>query len=64
MRAPRCCPGPATVGEVWIAADDTVDEGGELVRSPATIRFCEPPAEGLSAAAARELAAAADLLDS
>lgn len=52
---------------VWIAADDTIDEGGQWVRSPSVIRLDEPPIDGLDAAAARRLAAdllnAADLLD-
>ena len=55
------------VGEVWIAADDTLDENGNWSAARPRIGFCEPPAEGLDAAGARRMAAdllnAADLLD-
>lgn len=54
------------VGEVWIACEDTVEDG-EWVRSPARIRFFEPPSEGLDSTQARRWAAdllsAAELLD-
>ena len=52
--------------DVWIACDDTI-VGGEWARSAAVIVFCEPPRDGLDAAAARRLAGqlleAADVLD-
>lgn len=54
------------VGTVWIAAEDTVQDG-RWVRSPAAVYFCEAPRDGITPAQARMLAAqllnAADLLD-
>jgi hypothetical protein len=53
---------------VWIACDDTI-ENGRWVRSPAAIHYSEEPGrgEGINPAAARQLAAellnAADILD-
>jgi len=56
-----------TIGtDVWIACDDTIQDG-RWVRSPAAIYFSEPPRDGIDPAAARRMAAqllnAADLLD-
>ncbi len=52
--------------QVWIACDDTVEDG-RWVRSRSAICFCEAPREGVDPAQARRLAAellnAADILD-
>jgi hypothetical protein len=54
------------IGGVWIAAEDTIEDG-RWVRSPAGICFSESPPGGLDASGARRLAAellnGADLLD-
>lgn len=51
---------------VWIACEDTIEDG-QWVRSTPGIQFCEAPAAGLDAVGARRLAAellaAADLID-
>jgi len=55
------------VGGVWIARADRIDENGEWTHDRGAIYFSEAPRHGLTAAAARQLAAellaAADLLD-
>ena len=55
------------VGEVWIAADATIQDG-QWVRSPAAIGYGEAPRGGLDVAGGRRLAAdllkAADILQS
>jgi len=55
------------IGQVWIAGADRIDENGEWTHDVGAIYFSEAPRHGLTAAAARQLAAellaAADLLD-